>query len=458
MCGIKIAVTEFGAVPNGEGVQTHAFQDAIDYCFNSGGGEVCVPTGDYIIGDIRLRSNITLHLMENTRLLGSRNPKDYQNIYNDTIEPLPKEQVTKVRWVYPAKWKEMGNGFKKHLYTAGSYWNYGMIRAVYAENIAVIGEKGAVIDGRNTYDPEGEENYRGPHSINMHFCKNIKFDGYTVIDAGNWAHAIFQSKNVSFENLTVLKGHDALHTRACDDVFIRNCKLITGDDCIAGFNNNNVIIRDCEMSTACSAFRYGGNNILIENCKIYGPCKYQFRGSFEWEDKISGAETSKTGRNNMLSFYTNFVSDDLPVKKEPGNITVRNCEVEGADRFLHLNLSGNEHWQRGNAPTDITFENIKAHNIATGLYAYGNGSPRFTLKLKNIDYSVRKDFENEPLIKAANFCKIIFENVKIDNYNGGALVKTWTEDGDVEIENVDVNIKEYEIRAMATEEFSCNII
>ena len=448
MSKIKILVTEFGAVPDCGNVQTRAFQDAIDFCFKQGGGEVCVPTGAYIIGDIRLRSNITLHLMENARLLGSQNPEDYQNIYEDIIEPLPEEQATKVRWVYPAKWKEMGNGFKKHLYTAGSYWNYGIIRAVYAENIAIIGEEGAVIDGRNVYDPEGEENYRGPHAINMHFCENVKFEGYTVIDAGNWAHAIFQSKGVSFENLTVLKGHDALHTRACDDVLIKNCKLITGDDCIAGFNNNNVVIKDCEMSTACSAFRYGGNNILIENCKVYGPCQYPFRGSFQWKDKISGAETSVTARNNMLSFYTNFVTDDLPVKKKPGNITVKNCEVEGADRFLHLNLSGNEHWQRGNAPTDITFENIKANNIATGLYVYGNGSPLITLKLKDI----------ESLIKAANFDKIIFENVKIENFKGEALVKSWTECGSIEIGNLDVFRKEYKDRVIATEKFECDII
>jgi len=455
---MKVTVLDFGAKPNADTIQTEAFQKAIDYCFAAGGGEVAVPAGEYIIGDIRLRTNITLHLLENAKLLGSREPIDYTNIYNDKLEPLPAEQATRAIWYKPKEWIKMGGGFKKHLYTAGSYWNYGMIRAVYAENVAVIGEKGSEIIGQNVYDPQGEEGYRGPHGINMHFCKNVRFAGYTVIDAGNWAHAIFQSQNVVFEELTVLGGHDALHTRACDNVIIKNCKLITGDDCIAGFNNNNVTIKNCEISSACSAFRYGGNNILIEDCNIYGPCKYQFRGKFTPEEKMMSAKTSKVARNNMLSFYTNFVSDDLPVKIAPGNIVIRNCRVKGADRFLHLNLSGNESWQRGDPPTDITFENIKAEDIATGLYAYGKDGSSFDLTLKNFEYSVRVGFEEEPFMKAAHFGQITLENVQVDNYNGEAFIMTWSEGGNIKVNNLRADIKEDTVRVMATQPFECAAI
>lgn len=454
---MKVTVVDFGAKPNNDTVQTQEFQRAIDYCFAAGGGEVVVPAGEYIIGDIRLRSNITLHLMENAKLLGSCNPEDYVNIYNDKVEPLPVEQATRARWYTVDEWTKMGGGFKKHLYTAGSYWNYGIIRAVYAENVTIIGEKGSEIVGQNAYDPDGEENYRGPHSINMHFCKNIRFVGYTVVDSANWSHAIFHSQDIVFDEITVLGGHDALHTRACDNVVIKNCKLITGDDCIAGFNNNNVTISNCKISSACSAFRYGGNNILIEDCNIYGPCQYQFRGRFTQEEKMSRAKTSKVARNNMLSFYTNFVSDDLPVRIQPGNIVIRNCTVKGADRFLHLNLSGNEPWQNGNPPTDITFENVKAEDIGTGLYAYGSENSLFDLTLKNIEYRVREGYEKEPFIKAAHFGNIMLENVQIDNYSADDFIKTWSDGGTIKISNLKANIKE-DIRTIAKEPFECNPI
>lgn len=449
---------DFGAKPNANSLQTVAFQNAIDHCFKLGGGEVTVPSGEYILGDIRLRSGTTLHLLKNAVLKGSKNPKDYQNILKDTLQPLPESEATNARWHTPYEWKKLGGGFKTHLYTAGSYWNYGIIRAAFAENIAIIGEEGSLIDGNNVYDPEGEENYRGPHAVNMHFCKNVHFSGYTVKDSSNWAHAVFQSENITFENLTVLAGHDAIHTRACSNVEIKNCKLVTGDDCIAGFDNINVTVKNCEISSACSAFRYGGYNILIEDCNIYGPCKYPFRGSLSAEDKISGNQTvaSIKARNNMLSLFTNFVTNDLPVRHAPGKILIRNCLVENADRFLHLNLSGNEPWQIGNPPKDITFQNIKAENISLGIYCYGDGEVPVTLNLENVDYSVREGFEEEAVFKVAHFDEINFKNVKISNFKGNTLIKNWSDGGRVNTENL--SCPKRELITKQTEPFKCSAI
>ena len=72
---------------------------------------------------------------------------------------------------------------------------------------------------------------------------------------------------------------------------------------IAGFNNNDVVIRDCYISSACSAFRFGGNNILIENCDVFVPCKYQFRGSFSYEEKMKGLKISGKGRNIQMQIW-----------------------------------------------------------------------------------------------------------------------------------------------------------
>ena len=65
MANLKVNVLDFGAVKDVETAQTEAFQAAIDKCFLAGGGEVEVPEGSFVIGDIRLRSNVTLHLLKN---------------------------------------------------------------------------------------------------------------------------------------------------------------------------------------------------------------------------------------------------------------------------------------------------------------------------------------------------------------------------------------------------------
>lgn len=454
----KIYVTELGAISGIESAQTDIFQKALDECFLAGGGEVIVPEGSYVIGDIRIRSNTTLHLMKNAVLLGSRDPHDYMHINEDGLEPLPDEQNSRVRWYNPREWIQMGGGFKKHLYTVGSYWSYGIIRAAFAENIAVIGEEGSRIDGRNVYDPEGEEKYRGPHGINMHFCKNVTFRGYTIVNASNWAHAIFQSENIVFDNLTVLAGHDALHTRACANVTMTDCKLITGDDCVAGFDNHNVLVRNCEISSACSAFRYGGSNILVEDCNIYGPCIYQFRGSFSREEKIAGVTVSERGRNNMLSFWTNFVTDDLPVRAPAGKILLRNCTVKNADRLLHLNLSGNESWQRGAPPTDITFENIRAEGIKMGLTAYGIEGCPMKITLKDVDYTYDAESAETPLIRAAHCDKVVLKNVTVKGYHGNSLIRAWSDGIKVSTDGLDCDVKDGELLVRADEEFVCRPI
>lgn len=454
------SVIDYGAVPYVEAPQTEAIQKALDACFLAGGGEVIIPANmRFVTGDIRIRSNTTLHLMENAVLFGSKNPDDYLHIHDDAIEPLPEEQNTRLLWDRTREVVSLGEkSFKAYLYTAGSHWNYGLIRAVYAENIAVIGEPGARIDGRNPYDPNGEENYRGPHGINMHFCKNVTFRGYTIEQAGNWAHAIFQSEGITFENLTVFAGHDALHTRSCSKVLMSNCKLITGDDCVAGFDNLDVVIRDCEISTACSAFRYGGNNILVENCNVWGPCPYQFRGSFTKEEKIAGVMTSVKGRNNMLCFWTNFVTDDLPARRPAGNVVIRNCTVKNADRMLHLNLSGNEPWQKGTPPTDILFENIQIEGVKMGLTAYGIEECPMEITLRNVDYTYAEEAKDTPLFRVAHCKAINLENVKVTGFAGDSLIRAWSDGIRVNADTLDCDLGTAELLVRADEEFKCRPI
>ena len=455
----QFIITDFGAVPYVDAPQTEAIQRALDACFLAGGGEVVVPKNmRFVTGDIRIRSNTTLHLMENAVLFGSKDPNDYLHIHDDMLEPLPDEQNTRLLWDYNREILRQGDYFKAYLYTAGSHWNYAIIRAIYAENIAVIGEIGARIDGRNPYDPDGEENYRGPHGINMHFCKGVTFRGYTIEQAGNWAHAIFQSEDITFEDLTVFAGHDALHTRSCSKVLMQNCKLITGDDCVAGFDNLDVVIRNCEISTACSAFRYGGNNILVENCNVWGPCPYQFRGSFTKEEKIAGVSTSSKGRNNTLSFWTNFVTDDLPCRKPAGKVVIRNCTVKNADRMLHLNLSGNEPWQRGTPPTDILFENIKIEGVKLGLTAYGIPECPMKITLRNVEYTYAEDATDTPMFRVAHLFELNLENVTVKGFTGKSLIRAWSDGINVSTDNLNCNLEDRALIERTNEEFICKRI
>src|SRR6185503_17027332 len=71
-------VREFGAKGDGTTLDTAAVQAAIDACTRDNGGTVLVPAGDFVVGTLELKTNVTLHLATKGRLLGSPNKEDYR--------------------------------------------------------------------------------------------------------------------------------------------------------------------------------------------------------------------------------------------------------------------------------------------------------------------------------------------------------------------------------------------
>jgi polygalacturonase len=55
-------VTKFGAVTNGQTLNTGAIQKTIDAAEQAGGGTVLIPAGQFISGPVKLQSNIRLYL------------------------------------------------------------------------------------------------------------------------------------------------------------------------------------------------------------------------------------------------------------------------------------------------------------------------------------------------------------------------------------------------------------
>lgn len=73
----KTLITEHGAVPDGQTLNTEAIQQAIDEVAEQGGGTVIVPPGVFLTGTIHLRSHINLHLQNGAVLRGSPDLDDY---------------------------------------------------------------------------------------------------------------------------------------------------------------------------------------------------------------------------------------------------------------------------------------------------------------------------------------------------------------------------------------------
>jgi len=409
-------ITDFGA-RSCDQLQTEAIQKALDTCFLNGGGTVIIPAGIFLTGGLRLRSNTTLYLQSGSILKGSSDPEDYTGYINDTIEPInePYDGVMS-RNVYPF-----------------SRWNNAIIRSIDAENIAVIGEPGSWINGSNCYDPLGERDYRGPHGLNIQRSKNIRVEGVSIADTGNWAVTIFTSRDIEARNLRIYGGHDGIDLRTCDNVLIEDCSFTTGDDCIAGFDAQDVVIRNCYMDTACNALRLGGNHILVENCHAYAPSAYGFRGTLSAEKKAAGALTDSTCRHNCVNFFQYYCDFRAKIRKAPGDIVIRNCRIENSDCLFGLYFDGNHKWCTNRSLNSITFEDCEISGVSIPAHIHSDSNEPLDFTLNRVTIRPKEGFEDLALIDTIYHAGIHLNQVRLEGFTEPTIIART--DGPITVEN-----------------------
>jgi hypothetical protein len=235
-------VKNYGAIGDGIQLDTAAINQTIQAAREAGGGTVLVPAGTYVSGTILLQSNVTLWVDSGARILGTTNLSDY-------------------RW--PDRERE---------------WYAAIVMAYGVQNVAIMGH--GTIDGQNLTNPNGEEHIRGPHAVLIYNCKDVVVRDITFKDSGNYSLVVRSSERVNIDDLTALAGYDGINMHDVKDATISNCRLYTGDDCLAGAYWENVTVGNCLLNSSCNAIRTGGRNVLINNCVIFGPGQFAHRLGF----------------------------------------------------------------------------------------------------------------------------------------------------------------------------------
>jgi len=250
------SIRDFGAVGDGETLDTMAINKAIEACAVAGGGQVLFPPGRYLSGTVHLASYVTLFLEAGATLVGTKNLDKYQY-------PVPPAFMPEAKW---GKWHRallLGNGL---------------------EDIAIAGQ--GVIDGNKVFDPTGEERMRGPHTFVFINCRKVTVRDVSFVDSANYAIFFQISDQVDIRNVKFTGGWDGVHFRGapdrpCRDVSIVGCQFFTGDDSIAGRYWENTLICDCIVNSSCNGVRLIGpaRGLIIHDCLFYGPGIHPHRTS-----------------------------------------------------------------------------------------------------------------------------------------------------------------------------------
>lgn len=383
---------------------TDSLQRKVDESWRSGGGTVRVPSGDWTVRSLRLRSGITLYLEKDAHLWASREPRDYDGILeNDRVEKF--------------------GGYPVHLgkEDLSRRWENAIVKIYAATNVAIVGEQGSFIDGGNCADPTGEEGYRGPHGVWAACATNVTLRNVTLRNTGNWSTRFIHCANLAFEGMTILGGHDGVHVRACDRVRIADCTINTGDDSVAGYANRDVLVTNCVLRSACSPFRFGGRNVLVVDSRAVGPADYPHRWTLTDEEKRRGAGADEVaGRRTTGCAFQPFTDLRLRTWLTPGNIVFRNVTFENANRFMVFMNGLAAIWQDGVPIEDMLFENCVIRGMAEPSVVYAPEKHPLKLVFRNCKFSFRERKEAAFLVKNV---KVSAENVTTENVDVLATTK-----------------------------------
>jgi hypothetical protein len=224
-------------------------------------------------------------------------------------------------------------------------------------------------------------------------------------------------------NVTVYGGHDGFDVRVCDNVLVEDCNLTTGDDCIAGFDNNDVVIRRCIFDTACSALRFGGNNVLVEECTSIAPASFGHRLRLTQEQKRMNVATDANCRHNMGNVFLYYCDHRADPRRTPGDILLRNCKFIGADRLFTLAFDGKHKWCCNRSLSSIKFENCVVTGLNQPAYIYGDENEPLTFELENVQMAAREGFEKVAVVEARNFDKVSLKNVTLEGFADPVILK-----------------------------------
>lgn len=314
-------IKDYGALGDGQTLNTSFIQKAIDDAASSG-GRVVVPAGVFITGSLRLKSNVDLFLKKDAVLKGSSHLSDYERNSRWYAIILVENQ--------------------KNISISGEGTIDGNGDEVVKNVIRLIDNK-AIVDPGNKKRPI--EFYR-PQLIEMVKCSAVSIKDITLKDAACWVQTYKECEDLIIDQIkvesTTYWNNDGIDIVDCKNVIITNSFFNAADDgiCLKSENPNfsceNIIIRNCKIRSSASGVKLGtasaGGFKKIKIDSIYVYDTYRTAIALEIVDGgiLEHVEVSNiTGRNVGGAIFIRL--GDRNKKADPGilrNIYIHDMDVE----------------------------------------------------------------------------------------------------------------------------------
>jgi polygalacturonase len=446
----SVSLADYGGVPDGQTLNTAAFEKALTSLAEQGGGRLVVPQGFWLSGPIRLRSNVDLHLETGALVSFSRNPALYPlKVIDmkgeksvDSTSPISGEGLENVAitgsgvidgggdaWRPVKKSKLTDREWKARIASGGvlasgdGVWWPSRSAMEGAEVVPALRRSGSL----KPADYEPCHQYLRPRMLRLINCRKILIEGVTFRNPPAWTLNPQLCEDVSILNVTVLnspaaQNSDALDLESCRRAVIRGCSFDTGDDgiCIKsgkdaagrriGTPTEDVLVEGCTVYHAHGGFVIGSEmsggvrNIVVTNCTFLGSdIGLRFKSARGRGGIVENIELVDLRMENITAAAIDFnmyYGGKDPAEERPDGESAQIVEVnEGTPQFR-----------------DIRIQKMICRGAGTAIVLRGlPENPIRNIALDDVSITSRGGV----FIKDAD--GIAFRNVQVENSEGEAL-------------------------------------
>lgn len=233
-------VKDFGAKGDGVTLDHTAINATIEKCVADGGGRVVLPTGKYLCGSIRMKSNVELHITPGATIIAA--PASMKAYDPSEVFGGPEYQ-------------DGGH----------TYFHNSLIYAVGQENVSITGR--GRIDGQGLTKRDTEKGGRvqggsigtGDKAIALKLCRNVLIRDVTIFRGGHFAIIVSGCELGTIDNVTIDTNRDGIDIDCCKYLTVTNCKVNTPNDDAIVLKSSYTL----KKPVACE-------HIAINNCIITG--------------------------------------------------------------------------------------------------------------------------------------------------------------------------------------------
>lgn len=305
----RFNIVDYGAKGDSITLNTESIQKTIDACTAAGGGVVQIPSGKFLTGTLRLRSNITYHFENGAMLVGSGDINHYN-------KPEGESNIMLIAYQQKAEKETLrvlldGDG---------------------VENVTFSGQ--GIIEGNGTkfWDKEFKALERPEPWISFRRARNITIRDIQFQNAPSHVLRFANSSHIVIDGIKIVNHPRSPNTDGIDivdtqNVMISNSFISTGDDAIClktdtGGLVENVVVTNCIIESDDAAIKFGtGSASVTRYCTFsnnvirksrYGISMFMLEGGIFTHNRFS--DLIMTGGSRHKHEYAIFIDVD---KKRP---------------------------------------------------------------------------------------------------------------------------------------------